>query len=158
MSCSGCSDSSKRALCARSRSACVRRAAAPCASSPPSRQAAASRRAVRELLGVLQQTAAGLELRILIRLQSRTLDLIDLIAQRLRAAKLLALVHAQVRHFVLQALHGGKLRAVLLQQRRIGSEAVQKCQMVVLIEQRCGVVLAVDVDKLKAEPPQNGRP
>lgn len=114
--------------------------------------------AVRELFGVLQQTAAGLQLRVLIRLQVRAFDLIDLIAQRLRAAKLLTLVHAQVRHFVLQALHDGKLRAVLLQQRRIGSEAVQKCQMVVLIEQRCGVVLAVDVDELQAEPPQNGRP
>ena len=110
---------------------------------------------VRELFGILQQTAAGLELRVLIRLQSRTLDLIDLIAQRLRAAELFTLVHAQVRHFALQALHDGKLCAVLLQQRCVSREAVQKCQMVVLIEQRCGVVLAVDVDELQAEPPQN---
>ena len=112
--------------------------------------------AVAQLFGVLQDLPPVFQFFVLSRLQLCLFDLGDLVFQGLHAAQLFPFVHGQAVDFPPQLRHSLVFFAVIAPQRLIPGKCVQKSKMVVLIKQRRGIMLAVDVDKLDTQLPQNG--
>ena len=106
--------------------------------------------------GVLQQLAALLQCLVLPRLQLRFFDFGDLVFQRLHPAKLLSLVHGHVLNFPTQGGHALVFFPIGLPQAAIVSKIIQEDQVVFFVKQRRGIVLAVDIDQLDAQPAQHG--
>ena len=112
--------------------------------------------AVAQFFGVLQDLPAVFQSFVLSRLQLRLFDLGDLVFQGLHAAQLFPFVHGQAVDFPPQLRHGLVFFSVVASQRLIPGKCVQKSKMVVLVKQRRGIMLAVDVDELDTQLPQNG--
>ena len=112
--------------------------------------------AVAQLFGVLQDFPAVFQSFVLPRLQLRLFDLGDLVFQGLHAAQLFPFVHGQAVNFPPQLRHRLVFFSVIAPKRLVPGKGVQEGQMVVLVKQRRGIMLAMDVDELDAQLPQNG--
>ena len=112
--------------------------------------------AVGELLRVLQQLSPLLQSRILPRLQVRLLDLGNLVAQGLHPAQLLAFIHAHSVNLTAQVGNRPVFFAVVLPRSAGIPEGIQEAQMVILVEEGSGIMLAVDVNQLDSQLAQNG--
>ena len=112
--------------------------------------------AVAQFFGVLQDLPAVFQSFVLSRLQLCLFDLGDLVFQGLHAAQLFPFVHGQAVDFPPQLRHSLVFFSVVASQRLIPGKCVQKSKMVVLVKQGRGIMLAVDVDELDTQLPQNG--
>ena len=112
--------------------------------------------AVAQFFGVLQDLPAVFQSFVLSRLQLCLFDLGDLVFQGLHAAQLFPFVHGQAVNFPPQLRHRFVFFSVIAPKRLVSGKGVQESQMVVLVKQRRGIVLTVDVDELDAQLPQNG--
>ena len=112
--------------------------------------------AVAQFFGVLQNLPPVFQFFVLPRFQLRLFDLGDLVFQGLHAAQLFPFVHGQAVNFPPQLRHRFVFFSVIAPKRLVSGKGVQEGQMVVLVKQRRGIMLAVDVDELDAQLPQNG--
>ena len=111
---------------------------------------------VRQLFGVLQHLSAFGKLVLLAGLQLRTLDLVDLEFERLDQPELLRFVHGQPPDLLLHSADLVIRLPVRCQQRLVMGKQVKIANMRRLVKQLLGVVLAVDLDELGAEPAERG--
>ena len=104
----------------------------------------------------MQDLPAVFQSFVLSRLQLCLFDLRNLVFQGLHAAQLFPFVHGQAVDFPPQLRHRFVFFSVIAPKRLVSGKGVQESQMVVLVKQRRGIVLTVDVDELDAQLPQNG--
>ena len=104
-----------------------------------------------ELLRVVQQGPAALQLLLLAGAQLGPLQLLELIGQGIHPPGLLRLVHFQGLHLPPQGGHGLVFFAILRQQLLRPAKAVQIQQVLLLVQQLLAVVLTVDIQQAAAQ-------
>ena len=109
---------------------------------------------LHQLSGTAQHGLACVQFLILAGLQLRTLQLPDLILQRIHPAGPFCLVHLQSGDLPPKRGHRTEGLAILLQQGSGLAKAVQITQMGLRVQQLLAVVLAVDIQKLTAQLPK----
>ena len=108
-----------------------------------------------DLLRILQNLPACLQLLVLAGMQRSALDLVDLKFQRLDQPELFALAHRKAVDLLPERLHTGVFLAILSKQTPVAREKVEILQMCRLIEKLLRVVLSMDLDELFPEPFQD---
>ena len=104
-----------------------------------------------EFLRVAQQVAASGKLLLLAGAQLRPLQLVDLVGQGVHPAGFFRFIHFQRLYFALYICKGIILFAVCTDKRFQISEAVQKHEVLLLVQQLLAVMLAVDVQQAAAQ-------
>ena len=111
---------------------------------------------VGELLGILQNLPAFFQSLILSRLQLCFFNLCDLIAKGFHPAELLSLVHSHPFDLPAEGCDRGIFLLIIGLKLLIVPEGIQHGQVIVLIKQGGGIMLAVNIDQLNTQLPQNG--